>query len=129
MSLLNSTKQFIHLGSFITGFFRDYQDEIDEEFVNEMSDILVDFHIQQSGEVPSIFLTIKILDWEDEGVWVREKSTSELLDKTDTALLEKTLSRLMGLNKVYTEKFSDIITETLLDICSEGDEEEEDSDA
>lgn len=124
MSDLKSSK-FIELGVFVTMFLKDHQDDIDENFLQQMSDLALDYHISQEGEVPVIFPSILIEEWKDDGVVVREKSVKELFDRGETQSCEFILAKLYGLKPNYLSKFSDLITETLIEVYTHGDTDKE----
>jgi len=111
----------IKLSNFIVMFLRDFEPE--DLFIDEMASLAMDLHTIQKGETPVLFPSITIVSWEEEGVVVKERTVKDLLNKDmKRDKVEKVLSRLYGLHQNYINKFTDDVTEALIEVYSDGEE-------
>jgi hypothetical protein len=126
--MMTKNQKFIELGTFVTMFLKEHQEQIDEDFIGQMADLAVDYHIYQDDDVPVVFPSVRIEEWKHNGVVVVEKTANELFEMHEEVQpCELILGRLYGLKGPYLEKFSEAITETLMEVYTHGDTDHEEA--
>ena len=114
--------RYIELGPFVTTFLKDY--EIDSEFVDQMCEVAGDYYLLQFDAVKDVYIPIEIVEWDETGAKIKPRSAFSLFSakRGKADLAERVLARLYDLNADYIEKFTEVITDTLVEAYTDGDD-------